>query len=132
MFAKRCGSWTNKAGNTITAMSTCQADKTWSTPAIFPPGALSIPSKLSKPDEPDMLCKSVCKPLKLTYNPNLELGAGFHCNTPLNWESLPVKVEPSNTCHLFCDKMLVAVVTGDGYAGAQGTKIYMWKILKWR
>ena len=94
----------------ITAMSTCQADKSWSTPTIFPPGELSIPPKLNKPDEPDMVCKAGCMPLKLTYNPNEEQGAGFYCNDPLDWENLPVKVETSNMCHLFCDRMLVAVV----------------------
>ena len=92
-------------------MSTCQADKSWSTPTVFPPGELSVPPKLTKPDEPDMLCQTACMPLKLTYNPNEEQGAGFYCNTPLDWKNLPVKVEPSNTCHLLCDRMLVASVT---------------------
>ena len=107
---ERCATWKNKAGMAITAMSTCQADKSWSTPTVFPPGELSIPPKLNKPDEPDMVCEAACMPLKLTYNPNEEQGAGFYCNDPLDWENLPVKVETSNMCHLFCDRMLVAVV----------------------
>ena len=94
-------------------MSTCQADSTWTTPTALPPGPLSTPPQLTKPDGPDMLCQTGqtgCKPLNLTYNPNKEQGAGFHCKHPLNWETLPVKVESSNRCHLLCDKMLVAVV----------------------
>ena len=51
-----------------------------------------------------------CKPLTLTYNPNKEVGAKFHCKDPLDWSSLPVKVEPSNKCFMLCSKMLVAVV----------------------
>ena len=65
---------------------------------------------MKKPDKPDMLCDTGCQPLNLTYNPNEELGAGFHCKNPLDWDNLPVKVEPNNQCHLLCDKMLVAVV----------------------
>ena len=93
-------------------MSTCQSDSTWSTPTAFPYGALSIPPQLAKPDGPDMICQPLadCKPLNLTYNPNTEVGGEFHCKTPLDWESLPVMVEPSNQCHLLCDKLLVAVV----------------------
>ena len=106
----RCAAWKNKAGKSITAMSSCQGNQSWSTPTTFPPGELSYPPKLTRPDEPDMLCPTGCRPLNLTYNPNKEHGVGFYCDNPLNWENLPVKLEPSNTCHLFCDRMLVAVV----------------------
>ena len=114
MLYERCESWKNKEGKTITTMSTCQANKTWTDPLLFPPGPLAtrpLPLKSIKPDDPDILCESGCLPLNLTYNPNEELGAGFHCKTPLDWASLPVMVEPSNQCHLLCDKLLVAVVS---------------------
>lgn len=98
------------AGLPITAVSTCLPDETWSPPISFPPGPLSLPPILTTPDGPDMPCLSGCKPLNLTYNPNKEVGAEFYCNSPLDWENLPVKVEPSNQCHLLCEKMLVSVV----------------------
>ena len=95
----------------ITAKSSCLPDKSWSPSLPFPPGPLAFPPTLEKPDGPDMFCKQGhCKPLNLTYNPNEEAGAEFHCKIPLKWEEMPVKVEPSNQCHLLCDKMLVAVV----------------------
>ena len=96
----------------ITAMSTCGPSKTWTTPTVFPSGAPSIPPELTKPDGPDMVCDPMagCQPLNLTYNPNTEVGAEFHCKNPLDWERMPVKVEPSNKCYLLCAKMLVAVV----------------------
>ena len=104
----------NKAGQMITVMSTCKPDKTWSQPTAFPYGALSIPPKLTKPDGPGMLCGALagsgCKSLNLTYNPNTEVGTDFHCKTPLDWENLPVKVEPTNNCILMCAEILMAVV----------------------
>ena len=59
-----------------------------------------------------MLCEPLadCKSLNLTYNPNTEEGTMFHCKTPLDWERMPVKIEPSNKCYLLCAQMLVAVV----------------------
>ena len=44
-----------------------------------------------------------------TYHPNNELGAELYCSSPLAWEDLPMRVEPSNQCNLVCDHMLVAV-----------------------
>ena len=105
----RCPSWENRAGSLITAKSTCQGDTTWSDTIPFPPGPLFVPRTLNKPDGPDMICKTGCKPLNMTYNPNKELGAEFYCSSPLAWEDLPVRVEPSNQCNLLCDHMLVAV-----------------------
>ena len=105
----RCASWKNKMGQTITAVSTCLPDKTWSLPISFPSGPLFYPPAIARPDGPDMQCQTGCKPLNLTYNPNTEPGAEFQCKNPLDWESMPVKVEPSNQCYLLCDKMLVMV-----------------------
>ena len=62
--------------------------------------------------ENDPICRdtrlTTCKPLNLTYNPNTELGTDFHCKTPLDWNSLPVKLEPSNHCVLMCSGMMMA------------------------
>jgi len=93
----------------VTAKSTCQKDGTWSNPVAFPPGPLSYPAVLNKPDGPDMKCGG-CKPLNLTYNPNEEKGTGFHCNPSLDWASLPVKIDETTQCDLLCDRMLVASV----------------------
>ena len=108
-FYFRCPAWENAAGSVITAKSTCLPDSSWTDPMPFPPGPLSIPPVLNKPDGPDMACENGCKPLNMTYNPNLEKGAEFFCNDPLSWSNLPVKIEKSNQCHLLCDKMLVAI-----------------------
>ena len=49
-----------------------------------------------------------CNALKLTYNPNEEAGAMFHCDTPVNWTDIEtggVKIEDTNRCHFFCEKV---------------------------
>merc|ERR1712098_560031 len=74
-----CHSWTNAAGEMVTAKSTCQSDGTWSKPTAFPGGPLKNPAVLNSPDGPDMECGD-CKPLNLTYNPNEEKGTEFYCN----------------------------------------------------
>ena len=51
-----------------------------------------------------------CKPLNITYNPNEEKGAEFHCNPPVDWNNLPAQISKTAQCNLLCDKMLVAVV----------------------
>jgi len=102
-----CPLWKNKAGKMVTAMSTCQYDGTWSETLALPPGPLAHPKKLEKPDGPDMKCDG-CKPLNLTYNPNEETGAAFHCNPPINWDNLPAKIDGTAHCNLLCDNMLVA------------------------
>merc|ERR1719431_338140 len=104
-----CPLWANAAGKKVTAKSTCQKDGMWSNPVAFPPGPLSYPAVLNKPDGPDMKCGG-CKPLNLTYNPNEEKGTGFHCNPPLDWDTLPVKIDEMTQCDLLCDRMLVASV----------------------
>jgi len=102
-----CPLWKNKAGKMVTAMSTCQFDGTWSETIPLPPGPLSQPKVLNKPDGPDMKCDG-CKPLNLTYNPNMEKGAAFHCNPPIDWDNLPAKIDGTAHCNLLCDNMLVA------------------------
>jgi len=102
-----CPLWKNKAGKMVTAMSTCQFDGTWSETIPLPPGPLAHPKVLNKPDGPDMKCDG-CKPLNMTYNPNMEKGAAFHCNPPIDWDNLPAKIEGTAHCNLLCDNMLVA------------------------
>jgi len=102
-----CPLWKNKAGKMVTAMSTCQFDGTWSETIPLPPGPLAHPKVLNKPDGPDMKCDG-CKPLNLTYNPNMEKGAAFHCNPPIDWDNLPAKIDGTAHCNLLCDNMLVA------------------------
>ena len=37
---------------------------------------------------------------------NSESGAEFYCDTEISdWSALPVKIETTNRCHLFCDKV---------------------------
>ena len=39
---------------------------------------------------------------------NSESGAEFYCDTEISdWSALPVKIETTNRCHLFCDKVAV-------------------------
>ena len=109
----RCPAWTNAAGEKVTAKSTCQSDGTWSEPTSFPPGPLSFPAVLNKPDGPDMKCGG-CRPLNLTYNPNEEDGAEFYCNPPVDWDTLPVKIDKRAECSLLCDRMVVAMVKCKG------------------
>ena len=52
-----------------------------------------------------------CQSLNLTYNPNEEPNTEFRCLTPLNWSSLPVRLEPSNQCSLVCHGLVVLEVT---------------------
>jgi len=103
-----CPSWRNKAGDVIAAKSICQDDGSWSEPRAFPPGELQMPTSLNKPDEEMMGCG--CHALNLTYNPNTESGAEFYCDTEISdWSNLPVKIDTTNRCHLFCDKMLISI-----------------------
>jgi len=103
-----CPSWRNKAGDVIAAKSICQDDGSWSEPRAFPPGDLQMPASLNKPDEEMMGCG--CHALNLTYNPNTETGAEFYCDTEIqDWSSLPIKIDTTNRCHLFCDKMLISI-----------------------
>merc|ERR1739846_252881 len=74
-------------------MSTCQFDGTWSETIPLPPGPLAHPKVLNKPDGPDMKCDG-CKPLNLTYNPNMEKGAAFHCSPPMDCHSLKWTGQP--------------------------------------
>ena len=106
----RCPSWRNKAGVRVTGTSTCLAKGTWSTPKAFPPGPLFFPHTLNKPDSGDMPCG--CRPLNITYNPNLEKGTEFFCDPPcsLSQANLPARIDTNTQCHLLCDKMLVAVI----------------------
>lgn len=104
-----CHSWTNAAGEMVTAKSTCQSDGTWSKPTAFPGGPLKNPAMLNSPDGPDMECGD-CKPLNLTYNPNEEKGTEFYCNPRVDFSNLPVKIDHQAQCNLLCDKMLVLVV----------------------
>ena len=92
----------------MTAKSTCQSNGTWSEPIPFPPGPLSFPSVLNKPDGPDMPCGG-CSPLNMTYNPNLQKGTEFFCNPHVSSKRLPVKIAQGTQCHLLCDKMLMAI-----------------------
>ena len=107
MFGFSCPSWTNSAGKRITVKSTCNGDGRWSIPIHLPPGPHSLPLEFQKPDGPDMMCNA-CEPLKLTYNPNEELGAEFHCFPPIDMSKLPIKIELNVTCNLLCDKILIA------------------------
>jgi len=97
-----CPSWRNKKGELVTAQSVCQEDGSWSQSVAFPPGPLSTPATLPRPDDQDPPCG--CEPLTLTYNPNEEKGTEFYCNTQLNWTTLPLPLLTDNVCHLLCDK----------------------------
>jgi len=103
-----CPSWRNKKGELVTAQSVCQEDGSWSQSVAFPPGPLSTPATLPRPDDQDPPCG--CEPLTLTYNPNEEKGTEFYCNTQLNWTTLPLPLLTDNVCHLLCDKMLIDVI----------------------
>ena len=84
----------------------------WGPPKTYPPGRPKTPFTLFAPDQPGTNC-SGCVPLKLTYNPNTEPQADFHCDQPLAWGEAdssghlvnPVSIEQGNRCHLFCDKV---------------------------
>ena len=94
----------------MTVKSTCHSDGTWSDPITFPPGPLgALPAEVNKPDGPDMHCDS-CKSLNLTYNPNEEEGAEFHCDPPLDLSNLPARIDPDAKCDLICDQMLQAEI----------------------
>ena len=86
---------------------------------MFPPGEPQVPGKLSTPDQRTAGCRG-CGSLSLEYNPNKETGdqTEFHCDQPLTWPhpadtaawpqsrlSHPVRIAPSNRCHLFCDQV---------------------------
>lgn len=105
----RCPSWTNVAGDHISAISRCQEDGTWSASAPSPPGDLLFPSSLASPVSPDISC--TCPTLLLTYNPNKEPGAEFHCSNPIDWDQLPVTLKSSDRCYLLCDYMLTATIS---------------------
>ena len=49
-------------------------------------------------------------PLNITYNPNEEEGAEFHCKPAFSLTSLPVQMDTSTKCYLLCNRMLVATV----------------------
>ena len=88
---------------------------------MFPPGEPQVPGKLSTPDQRCAGCRG-CGSLRLEYNPNKEgEQTEFHCDQPLSWPqpadtaawphsrlSQPVRIAPSNRCHLFCDKVTTA------------------------
>ena len=39
-----------------------------------------------------------------------ESGAEFYCDTEISdWSALPVKIDTTNRCHLFCDKVAVSI-----------------------
>ena len=84
----------------------------WGPPKTFPHGRPKTPFTLFTPDQPGTNCTG-CVTLKLTYNPNTEPQADFHCDQPLAWGEAdssgrlvnPVSIEQGNRCHLFCDKV---------------------------
>ena len=98
----------NKEGAAVSAISTCQDDGTWSASEMSPPGAPGYPSSLPSPESPDIPCS--CPSLNLTYNPNDEPGASFGCNKPIDWDNMPVIIDPSTKCYLVCGFMLTATV----------------------
>ena len=88
---------------------------------MFPPGEPQVPGKLSTPDQRTAGCRG-CGSLRLEYNPNKEgEQTEFHCDQPLSWPgsntaawphsrlSQPVRIAPSNRCHLFCDKVRLPI-----------------------
>ena len=92
---------------------------------MFPPGEPQVPGKLSTPDQRTAGCRG-CGSLSLEYNPNKETGdqTEFHCDQPLTWPhpadtaawpqsrlSHPVRIAPSNRCHLFCDKVRLHITS---------------------
>jgi len=106
-----CPSWKNKEGKQITAKSSCMANGSWSPTVSFPGGELEFgPDKLPSPDDKDPPCH--CQDLKLTYNPNDDPAGEFYCDDPLNMTAaaLPARVETSNVCHFFCDRILIDIV----------------------
>ena len=34
----------------------------------------------------------------------------FHCDTDLDWSTLPITISPGTRCYLLCDTMLVDIV----------------------
>ena len=90
---------------------------------MFPPGRPKVPGKLSTPDQKCAGCRG-CGSLRLEYNPNKEgEQTEFHCDQPLSWPgsntaawphsrlSQPVRIAPSNRCHLFCDQVNIGTLS---------------------
>ena len=119
----RCPSWQTHGGHSVTVISSCQPDGSWSSPVYFPKDRLSNPQVLKAPDEGGMPCTPPsapvmkgCPPLNITYNPNDEEGTGFYCTPELSWSKLPLKMTNSTVCHLLCHTKLHGTVQcKDGY-----------------
>ena len=90
---------------------------------MFPPGEPQVPGKLSTPDQRTAGCRG-CGSLRLEYNPNKEgEQTEFHCDQPISWPgsntaawpqsrlSQPVRIAPSNRCHLFCDQVTMGTLS---------------------
>ena len=78
-----------------------------------------VPVTPKKPTEAMDQC--TCGDLKLPYNPNEEKAAMFYCDRGnINWDvAAPdcsgngctgVRISTTDRCHLFCDKVNIAIV----------------------
>ena len=103
----RCPSWLNDKSEHFIASSECD-NGAWSASVPVPPSTPLFPSSLPSPGSPPVSCS--CPPLLLNYDPNTESGTMFHCDTDLDWSTLPITISPGTRCYLLCDTMLVDIV----------------------
>ena len=119
----RCQVYLQRWGvSNIVSWHCCSVDSVddggWGEPRFFPKADPTFPnsSVLQTPDRPIPAC--TCADLRLPYNPNEpthdkaayeKSSAMFHCDKQLNWDDLiskgGVRLETTNRCHLFCDRV---------------------------